>query len=98
MARKRTDRPDLDKDEDEARPLLPATDDVARAIALLEWARDRGFRLLGPVKVGEVQFVVEDLRQTKSEGLNADLGPVDGGVYAEHGLKETDEPAPGTVG
>lgn len=93
MARQQRDR-DIDGD----RVKLPARDSVVRIIELLEWARRRGFRIGPTIQVGDVIMQVDDLRQAKQEGIGFDAGPQDGGVYAEAGLKEEDEPVPGTAG
>lgn len=84
-------------DEGEELPPNPNAD-VAAAIHLLEYARSRGFRV-GPVlEVGSVKMHINDLRQQKNEKLGGDPRPVDRGIYAEHGLNETDIPADGTAG
>lgn len=52
----------LDEDGNALQPPEPGTD-AANAIYLLEYARKRGFRLGGTLKVGSIEMQVLDLRQ-----------------------------------
>ena len=78
-------------------PVLPPTDDVARVIALLEWARCRGYRIGPTLQVGGVIMNVEDLRLAKVEG-SGDVDPHEPDVYEAAGLAADDVPAEGTSG
>lgn len=51
--------------------------DAGQLVALLEWARKRGFRIGPTVKIGAVVAQVEDLRQTEGRGTQPvpDMGP-----------------------
>lgn len=75
----------LAHDEDGNQLPQPAENsDVRDFIALLEWARYRGIRLDGAVRVGKITVQrVNDLRQT--EGRRDRDDPPDPGVWAEHG-------------
>jgi hypothetical protein len=76
-------RPNATEEGDELPPLDPSSD-AAQAIALLEWARQRGFRVGPYLKVGELAFQVRDLRQTEGGVPMKD----EGDIFAEHGYEE----------
>lgn len=75
-------------------PTATAADDhISRALYLLEYCRQRGFRVGPVVTVGDVTMQVEDIRQAKVEGQSFEAEP---GLYEIAGA--VDEPADGTAG
>jgi hypothetical protein len=86
------------RSSDELPAPLPATDHVTRAIRLLEWARAKGVRIGPTLQVGDVIMQVTDMRQRAVDGTGGPADDVPQGPYAEHGLSDDEEPAPGTAG
>ena len=78
--------PEIDERDDEAPSDL--SKDAADVVAILEWARRRGFAI-PTIEVGTVRMRVTDLRQPKREGLLGDPDEPQG-IYAEHSLAEDD--------
>lgn len=58
--------------------------DVGQLIYLLEWARQRGFRIGPTIQIGTVIVQVADKRASERE-REPDLG-----IFAEHGHVETE--------
>lgn len=75
-------RPDADEDGNDLLPPAPNSD-VGQLIYLLEWGRQRGFRIGPRVQIGEVVLELADLRQDTSRGIGE--GP---DIWTEHGHKE----------
>lgn len=73
---------------DEDGNLLPQpaeNSDVRDFIALMEWARHKGFELTGAIRVGKIAVQrVTDQRQDKARRDKDDFPP-DLGVWPEHG-------------
>ncbi len=78
--------PDIDDAAEAERPKV--SQDVADAIELLLWARDKGFRL-PEIHIGTVHIKVADLRQHRREGGVEARQP--GSVYDDHGGILNDE-------
>ncbi len=79
--------PDIDDAAEAERPKV--SQDVADAIELLLWARDKGFRL-PEIHIGTVHIKVSDLRQHRREGGGEARQPTD--IYSEYGGIDKDEP------
>lgn len=76
--------PVLDDEEGNPLPQPAENSDVRDLIALMEWARQKGFELAGGVRVGKISVQrVRDLRQTEAR-RDKDEAP-DPGVWADHG-------------
>lgn len=78
-------------DDGDPLPAAPANHDVLAAIHLLEYARTRGFRIAGALKVGSVEILVEDMRQGRGQRGG-------GGDSIPDPYSGTAEPEPGTAG
>lgn len=75
---------------DEHGNALPALDPTSAAyqlVALLEYARIRGFRIGPMVKIGDVVVQVQDLRQDEGRGTP----PLEVGPWTAAGFPEGDE-------
>ena len=72
--------PEIDE-RDDAAP-VGLSKDAADAVAILEWARRRGFQV-PIIEIGAVKLRVTDLRQPKREGLLGDPDAPDD-IYSEH--------------
>lgn len=73
-----------DHDEDGNDLVVPPPDsDVGQLLYLLEYGRQRGFRIGPRVQIGDVVLEVADLRQ--NEGSGSGEGP---DIWTEHGHKE----------
>lgn len=57
-------------------------------IRLLEWGRKQGVRIGPEVTVGSISVKVDDLRQTKKEGL---MPQREYSILEEHGMPGDDE-------
>lgn len=66
-------------------PQLDPLTDAGQLVALLEYARRRGFRIGPYVKLGSIQLQVQDLRQTEGRGVEL---PPDKGPWAAAGFEE----------
>lgn len=77
-------------------PKLSKDDDVVRAAWLLEWARDRGYRIGPNLQVGGVIMNVVDLRQMKDANI-AQTEP-EPSVEEYFGIDPDAIPAEGTSG
>lgn len=70
-----------------ALPALDPASSVYQLVALLEYARIRGFRIGPTVKIGDVTIQVQDLRQSEGRGVpEPEVGP-----WAAAGFPEGDE-------
>lgn len=70
-----------------ALPALDPTSPVFQLVALLEYARHRGFRIGPMVRIGDVTVQVQDLRQDEGRGV----APPDVGPWTAAGYPEGDE-------
>lgn len=61
---------------------------AGQLVALLEWARRRGYRIGPFVRVGDLTVQVQDLRQTEARGTPP---PPDMGPWTSVGYPEGDE-------
>lgn len=75
-------RPDHDDDGNELTPPSPDSD-IGQLIYLLEYGRQRGFRIGPRVQIGDVVLEVADLRQADERGTGSDTD-----IWTEHGHKE----------
>ncbi len=67
-----------------ALPAIDPTSSVYQLVALLEYARRRGFRIGPTVRIGDVTVQVQDLRQSEGTGTPIpDVGPWTAAGYPE---------------
>lgn len=81
--------PLLHDEDGEPLPQPAENSDVRDFIALLEWARAKGFELAGAVRVGKI--AVQSVADARSEKRRARADLPDPGVWAEHGYTPGDE-------
>lgn len=98
MSRKRLTPADLEAEGDAPPSAAPGDRDVDDVMRLLLWARAKGFDVGPVVRVGGCTIQVDDLRQTKQDGLGSSAPMPDRTIYEEHGIAADDLPVDGTGG